>query len=88
MAKAEEVGIGERKGVPAGDHGDEGAGVGGWPGGGELLRGVRGAREPQEEREEHLLPRLLHQHLPALRPRAPPPSPPPGWLLLISLTHN
>jgi hypothetical protein len=47
-------------------------------GGGELLRGVRGARGPEEEREEHLLPGLLRQHLPALRPRAPPPPPPPG----------
>lgn len=53
--------------------------MGGGAGGGELLRGLRGAREPEEEREEHLLPRLPHQHLPALRTRAPPPpSAPPG----------
>jgi hypothetical protein len=70
--------------------GDEGAWVGWGPGGGELLRGVRGAREPQEEREEHLLSRLLHQHLPALRPRSPPPSPPPGYYYfsLLNFTHS
>jgi hypothetical protein len=58
--------------------GDGARRVGGRARGGELLRGVPRARVPQEERAQHLLPRLLRQHLPALRPRAPPPPAPPG----------
>ncbi|CAL9079041.1 unnamed protein product, partial [Musa textilis] len=56
------------------------AGVAGGAGGGELLCGVRGPREQEEEREEHLLPRLLHQHLHPLRSRPPLPPTPPAQL--------
>ncbi|RZR80467.1 hypothetical protein BHM03_00006515 [Ensete ventricosum] len=72
--------------TPSRVHGEKGvrrrrgrnAGVAGGTGGGELLRWVRSPREQEEEREEHLLPRLLHQHLHPLRSRPPLPPAPPG----------
>uniref|UniRef100_A0ACD5WM55 Uncharacterized protein n=1 Tax=Avena sativa TaxID=4498 RepID=A0ACD5WM55_AVESA len=40
---------------------------------------MQDARVLEDHREEHLLPRLVHQHLPALRERqAPPPPAAPG----------
>jgi hypothetical protein len=68
---------GRRTRVTSSKNGDE-AWLGGGTGGGELLRGLPRSREPQEEREEHPLPRLLRQHLHPLPPRAPTPPAHPG----------
>lgn len=50
----------------------------------EVLHSLPSSRSGEEEWEEHLLLRLLHQHLPSLPGSSPVPSPPPG-LRLFSL---
>lgn len=49
----------------------------------EVLRRMLRTREREEEREEHLLFGLLHQHLPALRARAPASPPRAGATLRL-----
>jgi len=49
----------------------------------QILRALCRSRDCKEEREEHFLPGLLPEHLPALLASSPGPPPAPGKKILL-----